>query len=79
MTIIAKVTHTERVGTSHYGNPSYDITLVTRSGDELTLRTSANVMFAYACDNLEYRDEWHEYVLTKAGRIRFARKLKGGA
>ena len=74
-TLTAKVTHTERAGTSYYGNPSYNITLETRNGDTLTLRTSANVMFAYACTDTKYRDEYHVYELTRAGRIKYARKL----
>lgn len=74
--IIAKVLSTKRAGTSYYGNPSFDVTLESRSGDVLTLRTSANVMFAYACENPEYRDEFHAYELTRSGRIRFARKLE---
>ena len=74
-TITAKVIDTQRAGTSYYGNPSYDVTLETRSGDILTLRTSSNVMFAYACTNPEYREEWHVYDLTRAGRIKYARKI----
>lgn len=73
--ITAKVIDTRRAGTSYYGNPSYDITLETRDGDTLTLRTSANVMFAYACTNAEYRNDWHSYELTRAGRIKYARKI----
>ena len=73
-TITARVLNTKRVGTSYYGNPSYDVTLETREGDVLTLRTSANVMFAYACSNPEYRDDWHVYELTRAARIKYARK-----
>lgn len=74
-TLTAKVIGTKRAGTSYYGNPSYDVTLETRSGDILTLRTSSNVSFAYACENLEYREEWHVYELTRAGRIRYARTI----
>ena len=74
-TIIAKVVDTRHAGTSYYGNPSYDVTLETRAGDTLTLRTSSNVMFAYACANPEYKEEWHTYELTRAGRIKYARKL----
>lgn len=75
-TLTAKVLDTSRAGTSYYGNPSYDVTLETRDGDTLTLRTSANVMFAYACTNPEYREEWHTYELTRAGRIKYARKIE---
>lgn len=74
-TLTAKVIDTKRAGTSYYGNPSYDVTLETRAGDTLTLRTSSNVMFAYACENSEYREDWHTYELTRAGRIKFARKV----
>lgn len=74
-TLTAKVISTKRAGTSYYGNPSYDVTLETRAGDVITLRTSSNVSFAYACENLEYREEWHVYELTRAGRIRSAHAL----
>lgn len=74
-TLTAKVINTRHAGTSYYGNPSFDITLETRDGDTLTLRTSSNVMFAYACENSEYRDEFHVYELTRAGRIKYARKI----
>ena len=74
-TLTAKIIDTKRAGTSYYGNPSYDVTLETRAGDTLTLRTSANVMFAYGCTNPEYREEWHVYELTRAGRIKYARTI----
>ena len=74
-TLTAKVIYPHRAGTSYYGNPSYDVTLVTCAGDTLTLRTSSNVMFAYACTNPEYREEWHTYELTRTGRIKYARKI----
>lgn len=73
--ITAKVLDTKHAGTSYYGNHSYDVNLETRDGDTLTLRTSANVMFAYACTNPEYREGYHTYELTRAGRIKFARKI----
>lgn len=75
-TITAKVIATERAGTSYYGNPSYDITLETRAGDTLTLRTASNTSFAYACTNREYSEEWHVYELTRTGRIEYARKIE---
>lgn len=74
-TLTAKVIETRRAGTSNYGNPSYDVTLITRAGDTLTLRTSSNVMFAYACTNPEYKKEWHVYELTRAGRIKYAHTI----
>ena len=74
-TLTAKVISTKRAGTSYYGNPSYNVTLETRAGDVLTLRTSSNVMFAYACQNPEYQTEWHVYELTRAGRIKRARAV----
>lgn len=77
--IIAKVLSTKRAGTSYYGNPSFDVTMETRSGDVLTLRTTANASFGYACENTEYKTEWHAYELTRSGRIRFARKIEEDA
>lgn len=72
-TITGKVTATKHAGTSYYGNPAYWITIDTEAGDTIMLRTSANVMFAYACENPEYRDNAHVFHLTRAGRIRFAK------
>lgn len=71
-TITAKVIATEYASTSMYGNPAYWLTLQMRDGDTVRLRTSDNVSFAYACTNADYRDSWHTYTLTRAGRIRYA-------
>lgn len=73
-TITGTVAATKHAGTSYYGNPAYWITIVTEAGDTVTLRTSADVMFAYGCENSEYRDNAHVFHLTRAGRIRSAKE-----
>ena len=74
-TITGTITATKHAGTSYYGNPAYWVTISTEAGDTVTLRTTANSMFAYACENPEYRDGNHVFHLTRAGRIRYARSL----
>lgn len=78
-TITGIVTHTERVGTSHYGNPAY---LVEIRDDSAPVgraysphRTMSNALIAYAITNAEYRNAPHVFELTRAGRIRSARPV----
>ncbi len=62
------------------GNPTYQIEI--RDDSKMntseplyqSLRTMSNTMFAYACDNPEYREHVHIFTLTNAGRIRSARR-----
>lgn len=74
-TIIARVAQTQRAGTSNYGNPAYLVTLMQKDGTISTHRTMSNAMVSYGINNPEYRDEPHEWHLTAAGRIKYARKL----
>lgn len=76
MKITAKVTATKYHGTSTMGNPTYYVTLEERDGTTGIYRTQSNASIAYAIENREYRDEWHEYLITTAGRIRCAMKIK---
>lgn len=80
-TIQDVVTHTKRVGTSTMGNPTYEVEI----RDDRNLdsdqplyslhRTMSNTMLAYAIENPEYRDHVHEFTLTRAGRLRSARRV----
>lgn len=72
-TLTGKIVATEYASTSYYGNPAYYVTISTEADDTVTLRTMDNSMFAYACQNPEYRDEAHTFILTRAGRIRYAK------
>ena len=82
-TITGKVIRTDRAGTSHMGNPSYDDTIRVETIDgtpvqgeqDVTVRTQSDSGLAYGITNLEYRELTHEFSLTKAGRIRTARKV----
>lgn len=75
--IAAIVTHTERVGTSYYGNPQYRVELrddTAEPGQAYSSHlTMSNTMLAYAIENREYREHVHIFTLTRAGRIRSAR------
>lgn len=71
-TVTGRVTATEHVSTSMYGNPAYNVTL--DNGE--TYRTMDNAMLAYAITNPEYRDHPHVFTLTRAGRIRSAKPLE---
>lgn len=74
-TVTGTVIDTEYASTSCYGNPAYWITLELEDGDTVRLRTSDNVMFAYACTNPEFKAEPHVYTLTRSGRIRYAKPV----
>lgn len=69
-TVTGRVIAAKRVGTSAYGNPAYMVTL--DNGE--TYRTMDNAGIAYGITNPEYRDTAHVFTLTRAGRIRSARK-----
>lgn len=75
-TITGIVTHTERVGTSVNGNPTFDVEIRNDHaaiGEAYSLhRTMSDTMLAYAIENPEYRNEPHVFILTRAGRIRSA-------
>ncbi len=74
-TIVARVGHTKREKNSYYGNPAYTVALVTENGEITIHRTMSNAGISYGINNPEYRDDLHEWHLTPAGRIKFARKL----
>lgn len=69
-TITGKVIATEYASTSYLGNPAYWVTL--DNGE--TYRTMDNAGLAYGITNPEYREDAHVFTLTRAGRIRSARK-----
>lgn len=74
-TIIARVGGTQRAGVSNYGNPAFTVALVQEDGTVTLHRTMSNAAVSYGINNPEYRDELHEWHLTPAGRIKFARRL----
>lgn len=76
MKIIAKVITTKYHGTSTMGNPTYDVTLEEPDGTTGIYRTMSNAGIAYGIENREYREQWHEYELTRAHRIRHAWKIE---
>lgn len=69
-TVTGKIVSTEHASTSYMGNPAYWITL--DNGE--TYRTMDNAGLAYGITNPEYRETDHTFTLTRAGRIRSARK-----
>ena len=78
-TITGTITHTKRVGTSVNGNPTYEVEIRDDhavTGEAYSLhRTMSDSMLAYAIENHEYKNEPHVFTLTRAGRIRSARKI----
>ena len=78
-TITGIVTHTKRVGSSVNGNPTYEVEIRddhAAIGEAYSLhRTMSDSMLAYAIENPEYKNEPHVFTLTRAGRIRSARKI----
>lgn len=74
-TIVARVGRTERAGVSVYGNPRFLVALVQQDGTTTLHRTMSNAGISYGINNPEYRDDLHEWHLTPAGSIKFARKL----
>lgn len=76
-TVTGKVVGTKHAGTSQMGNPSYDVTLSITKIDGtdtaqpymVTVRTQSNAGLAYGIENREYRDNDHEYTLSRHGRI----------
>jgi hypothetical protein len=74
--VIGKVLEVRTVGHSMYGNPTKDIAIKDEQGNVRTYRTTANSQLAYSIGNAEYRDELHEFGLTKAGRLNgYTRKV----
>lgn len=66
-----------RVGTSTMGNPTYEVDILETETDSVhwRVRTMSNAGFAYAICNPEYRELEHVFELTRAGRIRSARRV----
>jgi len=74
--VTGKVWEVHTVGHSMYGNPTKDVTIKDEEGNVRTYRTTANSQLAYGISNAEYRDELHEFGLTKAGRLNgYTRKV----
>lgn len=71
--IHAKVERVERLGVTYYGNPMHSVTLRLPDNTTETRRISNNASLNYAITNPEYREQWHTFYLTRAGRIAYAR------
>jgi hypothetical protein len=74
-TITGRVIKTERATGSINGNPAFFVTLETPTGETQRLRTQSDAMIGYGIQNPEYRDEWHVFELTRAGRIKYGRTV----
>lgn len=72
-TITGTVTAVKRHGHTYYGNPMKSAYIENDEGGAW-FRLSDNANLAYGIENPEYRDEVHEFHLTRAGRVSFARK-----
>ena len=81
-TVTGRVIDAQRVSTSTYGNPTYMVTLAisaidgvpAESSEPVNIRTMDDAGLAYGITNPEYREVEHVFTLTRAGRIRSARK-----
>lgn len=67
--ITGKVVATRRAGTSSAGNGSYWVTIVTDQGYGEIYRTATNSAISYEITNPEFRNQAHEFELSRAGRL----------
>lgn len=69
--ITGKIVATRHAGTSHVGNPSYDVAVST--GAHVTILTTApNTGLAYGIEGALYRESVHTFHLNKRGKITHA-------
>ena len=73
--LIGKIERVEFIGMTVNGNPMHKVALITPSNEIRIMRVSNDAMLNYAINNAEYRDKWHTYYLTRAGRIAYARMI----
>lgn len=69
VSVTGKVTATRHAGTSSMGNGSYWVAIVTDQGYGEIYRTATNSAISYEITNAEFRDQAHEFELSKAGRL----------
>jgi len=69
LSLTGRVIDVRTVGHSQYGNPTRAVLIETATGEHVELRTTANSQLAYGIGNSEYRDNWHQFGLTRAGRL----------
>ena len=67
--ITGTVVATKHAGTSTMGNPSYWVTIITDEGHGEIIRTSSNSGIVYEINNPNFRNESHEFELSKAFRL----------
>ena len=72
--ITGKITRVEFLKLSYYGNPYHRVAIEDASGEVHILRTQIDSGINYEISNPEYRDQVHEFRLTRDGRI-FGSKL----
>lgn len=65
--VSGRVIKTRRHGHTYYGNPIVSVAL--DSYPYAWFRISDNSMLVYGIDNSEYKLHFHDFKLTKAGRI----------
>lgn len=67
-TYFAHLTDYRRINGSNYGNPNYEVSLETETGDFEIRRSSSNSAWCYALDR-SWIGKTVTYTLTRAGRI----------
>lgn len=69
--VTGKVVQVHRHGHTVYGNPIISINLQTKDGryEFESFRISDNASLVYEIDNPIFKDEFHTFELTRAGRI----------
>lgn len=70
-TIVGKVTATERLGCTVWGNPMHRVTL----DNGRTYRVSNDASLSYEIENREFRSDPHTFHLTRSGRISHAERI----
>lgn len=71
--LIGKIERVEFLGMTVNGNPMHKVSIITPDNEIWIKRVSNDAMLSYAIGNAEYRDKWHTFYLTRAGRIAYAR------
>lgn len=68
-TVTGRVTRTERIGLTVWGNPMYWVGIEDENGHDDIYRLSNDASLAYEINNPEFRDTPHAFLLTPAGRL----------
>jgi len=65
------IDHVERIGTSHYGNPTYLVTFT----DGTSARTMTDTAWGYEASNRDNHGVSLDVTFTQWGRVRYCRKV----